>query len=172
MSLASALLTPFAKMKRNMRSFWVEPVQNLLASMGHTLAPLKTSLAPLLAPVTSRREVLKRYSAGIVSGVIARRIRLGRTAKQATDNRHLQKITSNIDIEARSSRREFLHTMFGTKNISDLAKMSRPELPRVSSGLPFSLHNIATGNAVTRRLPKLNIQHSSPIRSRAMRYRG
>jgi len=56
-------------------------------------------------------------------------------------------------------------------NVS-LAKASRTDIPRVSSGLPFSLHNNATGNAMTRRLPKLNLQHSSPIRSRAMRYRG
>jgi hypothetical protein len=53
-----------------------------------------------------------------------------------------------------------------------LAKASRLEIPRVRSGLPFSLHNRATGNAVTRRMPKLNRAPSSPIRSRAIRYRG
>ena len=53
-----------------------------------------------------------------------------------------------------------------------LAGAERVELPSVASSLPFKLHDVATGNAVTRRLPKSNMRPSSPIRSRANRYRG
>ena len=46
------------------------------------------------------------------------------------------------------------------------------DLPRYSSATPFELHNNATGNAVTRRLPEQQQKPSTHINSRAMRYKG
>jgi hypothetical protein len=88
----------------------------------------------------------------------------------------LKKVVSNVEEvigkkELRLVKEPKVYKDLETVN-KTLAGAEKVELPSVASSLPFKLHDVATGNAVTRRLPKSNMRPSSPIRSRANRYRG
>lgn len=90
--------------------------------------------------------------------------------------KRLQKVVSYAEEAASKPRLSLVKDPTVVKSQEVINKTmvgaERVELPRVASSLPFKLHDVATGNAVTRRLPKLNTKPSSPIRSRANRYRG
>ena len=79
-------------------------------------------------------------------------------------------VNSKVAAGTRAGSVALLDLIPGLEGAKHIAR--KVELPSVSSSLPFKLHNVATGNAVTRRLPKSNMRPSSPIRSRANRYRG
>ena len=89
--------------------------------------------------------------------------RFGLTFKNSADNLNKSFIEKYvITSAARTNPKQSF-------NINRSRKVTMPSIP---SGILFTLHNNATGNALTRRMPRVSLPNNFPVRSRAMRYRG